>query len=130
MKKVIVLLTLSCILAGCTSKENTETDVPKENLEATQLKETATENLKIVTDEEYVKEMKEKDYVIDAKYSIVEALNIATLSLVVKENITLEEIETLVKKEQQTFEKENPEMLPVIKVYQNGNEVYNTLELE
>lgn len=121
MKKTILLLVLFCILTGCNSNQDAEKNTESEVI---------SEQLKISTNKDYEKELSEKDFVIEANYSIIENLNIATLNLKVKEEMTYEEIENLVKIEQEEFEKENSDISPIIKVYQNEKEVYSTLNEE
>ena len=121
MKKLLLLFALVSALAGCGNDE--EKQAQPEVKEMEQL-------LNIKTDEKFVEELKSDEVILDATYSIIEGMGIATLTITVDESVTKKQAEKIAAEQEKKVLEDYPELLPVVTVKQNDVDLYSTLDEE
>lgn len=82
MKKLLLVLALVSMLAACSNDDEKQAQAEAKEME---------ELLDIKTDEKFVEEIKSNKVILDATYSILEGMGIATLTITVDESVTKEQ---------------------------------------
>lgn len=121
MKKLLLLLlfALVSVLAGCGNDEEKKAQAEVKEIE---------QLLNVTTDEKFVGELKSDEMILDATYSIIEGMGIATLTITVDESVTKKQAEKIATEQEKKVLADYPELLPVVTVKQNDVDLYSTLD--
>lgn len=121
MKKLLLLFALASVLVGCGNDEEKQAQAEVKEME---------QLLNITTDEKFVEELKSDEVILDATYSIIEGMGIATLTITVDESVTQDQAIKIAAEQEKKVLADYPELLPVVTVKQNGADLYSTLNEE
>ena len=121
MKKLLLVLALVSMLAACSNDDEKQAQAEAKEME---------ELLDIKTDEKFVEEIKSNKVILDATYSILEGMGIATLTITVDESVTKEQAKKIAAEQEKKVLADYPELLPVVTVKQNDVDLYSTLDEE
>lgn len=121
MKKLLLLFALVSVLAGCGNDEEKKAQAEVKEIE---------QLLNVTTDEKFVGELKSDEMILDATYSIIEGMGIATLTITVDESVTKKQAEKIATEQEKKVLADYPELLPVVTVKQNDVDLYSTLDEE
>ena len=126
IQKLSILILAACLLGACSNDDKAS----QEEIDKMDKVEEIEKILKVTTDEEYVETLKSEKFILDAQYSIMEGMGIATLHLTVDETVTVEQAKQLAHEQEKTVLAEYPDFLPVVMIIQKDVEIYSTLNEE
>lgn len=121
-----ILILAASLLGACSNDDKAS----QEEIDKMEKLEEIEEILKVTTDEEYVETLKIEKFILDAQYSIMEGMGIATLRLTVDETVTVEQAKQLAHEQEKTVLAEYQDFLPVVTIIQKEVEIYSTLNEE
>ena len=123
IRKLSILILAAGLLGACSDDDKAS----QEEIDEVDKLEEINEILQITTDEEYVETLKNEEVILDAQYSIMESIGVATLQLTVNETVTVEQAKQLAYEQEQMVLAEYSDFLPVVTIIQKDVEIYSTL---